>query len=166
MKLRKLEKQDARRMLEWMHNPQTTEHLKANFAAKKLEDCLAFIETAQTDPENLHLAVSDEEGKYLGTVSLKDINRQQKTAEFAITMHPDACGTGASQWGMREILRYGLQTEGLETIYWCVSPENKRAVAFYDHSGYERTKEVPSRFLNHYADGQPYIWYRYPAAHA
>lgn len=140
MRLRQLELKDAPRMLEWMQNPSVVKYLKKDFQSMQLGDCEKFIRKADpgTDPESLHLAVVSDTDQYLGTVSLKDIDQRTHSAEFAITMHPDGMGNGSAREGMKEILRLGFEKLKLQTIYWCVSEENQRAVRFYDHGGYTR----------------------------
>ena len=49
MKLRQLEFKDAPLMLEWMHDESVVENLSANFASKKIEDCMAFVEASKKD---------------------------------------------------------------------------------------------------------------------
>ncbi len=161
MKLRKLVPADAPRMLEWMHDPDVVGHLGTNFAEKTLEDCLRFIAYAQDDADDLHMAVVSDEDEYMGTVSLKHIDRDAATAEFAVTVRACAMGKGYSQYGMREILRYGLSQLGLSAIYWCVNTENKRAVRFYDKCGYTRTTQVPEHIISCYTQEQRvnFLWY-------
>lgn len=136
MNLRKLELKDAPLMLEWMHDPDVVQNMQADFAHKTLNDCENFIRTSQTDNKNLHLAVVDDDNTYMGTVSLKNI--ENGTAEFAITVRKGAMGKGVSKYAMSEIIRIGLEELNLKSVYWCVSPENKRAVKFYDKNGYIR----------------------------
>lgn len=136
MKLRKLEKKDAEYMLEWMHDPSVVEFMQANFAAKTIEDCLGFIESAQDTLETLNLAIVDDADEYMGTVSLKHI--KGKTAEFGITIRKCAMGKGYSAFGMKEIIRIAFEERGLEKVYWCVAPENTRAIRFYDKNCYQR----------------------------
>lgn len=161
MRLRKLIPADAPLMLEWMHDADVVSYLGANFAEKKLEDCQRFIADSQTDPENLHLAVVDEDDTYMGTVSLKHIDRTSKTAEFAVTVRASAMGRGFSRFGMERILTHGIQDLGLSAIYWCVSPKNERAIRFYNKCGYQRTDRVPEALLGRYA-GMELVWYIYP----
>lgn len=144
-------------MLEWMHDPMVVEKLQANFASKTVEDCLSFIESAQDYTTDVHLAVVDDCDTYMGTVSLKHI--ENGTAEFAITVRRAAMGKGYSAYAMKTILAYGLQKRGLKEIYWCVSPENKRAVRFYDKNQYQRTNQIPDTIANRYH--QALIWYVY-----
>lgn len=136
MNLRKLELKDAPLMLEWMHDPDVVQNMQADFAHKSLSDCENFIRASQTDNKNLHLAVVDEDNAYMGTVSLKNI--ENGAAEFAITVRKDAMGKGFSKYAMSEIIRIGIEKLKLKSVYWCVSPENKRAVKFYDKNGYTR----------------------------
>ncbi len=148
-------------MLEWMHDESVVEYLSANFAAKTIDDCKSFINNSQTDVKNLNLAVSDENDEYMGTVSLKHIDMEEGTAEFAITFRTCAMGKGYSRFGMVSILKKGIEELGLKAIYWCVSPDNARAVRFYDKNGYVRVLDVPSNIKSNYSPELPLIWYVY-----
>lgn len=160
MKLRKLELKDAPLMLEWMHDESVVENLAANFGAKTLEDCQAFIAASQKDQENANLAIVDDDDEYMGTVSLKHISQENKNAEFAIAMRTCAMGKGFSKYGMAEIIRIGLEDMGLDEVYWCVSPVNKRAVRFYDKNEYPRVPHDEIKCVG-YTDDQikEFIWY-------
>lgn len=161
MKLRKLEIKDAPLMLEWMHDKSVVEHLGTNFAAKNIKDCETFIVSSQNDPENLNLCVVDDSDEYMGTVSLKHIDKEFKTAEFATTFRTKAMGKGFSKFGMQSILEIGIRELGLSHIYWCVSPNNERAVRFYDKNGYIRTADVPKHILKEYPEDLNLYWYVY-----
>lgn len=134
--LRKLKKSDASLMLEWMHDEDVVHFMKADFQHKTLGDCEEFIESAQDDRNNLHLAAVDDNDTYMGTVSLKNIDHG--SAEFAITMRKVAMGKGYAAEAMKQIIDKGFNELGLEYIYWCVNPANKRAIRFYDKNGYQR----------------------------
>lgn len=134
MKLRKLEIKDAPLMLEWMHDADVVQNMQTDFTHKTLSDCENFIRTSQTDNKNLHLAVVDDNNTYMGTVSLKNI--ENGAAEFAIAARKGAMGRGFSKYAMSKIIRVGSEMLKLKSVYWCVSPENKRAVKFYDKNEY------------------------------
>ncbi len=159
MKLRKLELKDAPLMLEWMHDKSVVENLRTNFMSKTIEDCDRFIVSSQDDKVNLHLAIVDEDDCYMGTVSLKSI--REKSAEFGITVRAAAMGKGYSKAAMEQMLRKGFEELGLEQIYWCVSPENKRAVRFYDKNGYEKVEAEQLKEIEDYTQEQieAYQWY-------
>lgn len=161
MKLRRLELKDAPLMLEWMHDDSVVNFMGANFAEKKLEDCENFVRYSQDCKSDLHLAIVDDNDEYMGTVSLKHINEELKMAEFAVTVRKCAMGQGYSIYGMKEIIRIGLEKIGLDKVLWCVSKLNERAVRFYDKNGYKRTTDIPEYYKNMYTEEQNalFIWY-------
>ena len=148
-------------MLQWMHDPDAVAHLQGRFLEKTLQDCLDFIAISQDSDTQLHLAVVSEDDTYLGTVSLKHIDRQDGDAEFAIAIHPDAMGTGCARYAMEQILHKGLQEMGLNRIFWCVSPENRRAYRFYEKGGYPRTDAKTVKAERYYAPQllDQLLWY-------
>ena len=159
MKLRKLELKDAPLMLEWMHDKNVVKDLRTNFLVKTVADCEKFIKSSWNDPSNWNMAVVDEEDCYMGTVSLKNI--KDSSAEFGITVRACAMGKGYSIWAMQETIKYGFEEYGISEIYWCVSPENKRAVRFYDKNGFERVKAKVLGEIAGYTQEQidAYVWY-------
>ena len=160
MKVRHLLSKDAPLMLEWMHDKSVVENLQANFAAKTLADCEGFIRSCGDPSENLHMAIVDDNDEYMGTVSLKHIRKDRKDGEFAITIRACAMGKGISAFGMQEIIRIGLEEQGLDTVYWCVSPDNKRAVRFYDKNNYPRVPVSTLEPIGYTQEQmQYYIWY-------
>lgn len=157
MRLRKLQTKDAPLMLEWMHDDFVVHDLRTDFASKTIEDCMSFIVASQDDTKNLHLAIVDDNDEYMGTVSLKHI--YNASAEFGITIRKCAMGNGFSHYGMMEIIRLGNEKKGLKKIYWCVAPNNLRAVRFYDKNNYKRI--IAPNESQGYSDEEKkrYIWY-------
>lgn len=160
MKLRALEEKDAEKMLEWMHDAELVKDMAKDFSSMTIENCLDFIRRSREDQENLNLAIADNQDEYMGTVSLKDIRPEEKSAEFAITIRRSAMGKGYSAFAMKEIIRIGRE-KGLEKIYWCVAKENKRAIAFYDKNQYQRIAYADLKIESGYTEEETasYIWY-------
>lgn len=146
-------------MLEWMHDKSVVEDLRTNFFEKTMEDCENFIKNSWNDENNWNVAIVDEDDTYMGTISLKNI--KEKSAEFGITIRACAMGKGYSIKAMKEVLRIGFEERGLEQIYWCVSPDNKRAVRFYDKNGFERVNAKVLDMIEGYTQEQidSYVWY-------
>ena len=159
MKLRKLKVKDAPLMLEWMHDKRVVEKLRTNFLSKTLEDCENFIKSSWDDKNNLNVAIVDENDTYMGTVSLKNI--KETSAEFGITIRQCAMGKGYSIWAMKEVFRIGFEERGIKKVYWCVSPDNKRAVRFYDKNGFKRVEAKELDMIEGYTQEQidAYVWY-------
>lgn len=135
MYLRKLKSSDAPFMLEWMHDINVVNNLRGEFINKTIEDTKEFIDTSCYDNNNLHMAICSDDDEYMGTVSLKNIDKN--SAEFAIAIRSRAMGKGYSIYAMNEIIKIGRR-KGIEKIYWCVDPSNVRAVRFYDKHKFER----------------------------
>lgn len=157
MKLRELKIEDAPLMLEWMHDESVVQSLKTDFSKKTIDDCITFIKAAADHTENLHLAIADETDTYMGTVSLKHIAND--SAEFGISIRSCAMGKGFAACAMEEILKEGFEQYHLENIFWCVDPENKRAVRFYDKNGYERTEPIDEAQGYTEEEKERFLWY-------
>lgn len=157
MFLRKLEMRDAPLMLSWMHDKNVTEKLRTDFASKTLEDAEHFICASWDDKENISLAIVSDEDIYMGTVSLKRI--EDGSAEFAIAVRTDAMGRGYSWFGMRAILEKAFDELGMESVYWCVSRENTRAVRFYDKHNFHEALDIPQIIRNRYMEIRNLKWY-------
>lgn len=157
MKLRQLELKDAPLMLEWMHDPDVTEYMRTDFASKTIFDAENFIKSTWQDSDNMNLAIVSDEDGYMGTVSLKHI--ENGSAEFAITVRKEAMGHGYSHYGMNAIIDKAFDELGLESVYWCVSRVNKRAVRFYDKHNFHETLDIPQVILERYKDCNDLKWY-------
>ena len=48
---------------------------------------------------------------------------------------------------------------GLESIYWCISSRNNRAVRFYDKHYFNRVVDIPFEIKNMYKGRNDLIWY-------
>ncbi len=169
MRLRELRKEDAPLMLEWMKDEYVVHDLAANFADKRLSDCESFINDAAgqyratNSCKYLHLAIADDNDEYMGTVSLKNIDRELKRAEFAITVRRQAMGKGYAKYGMDEIMRMAFEDPYLELteIYWCVDRKNARARRFYDKYRFEiiEPDEVMIKVYKEISEKTGLIWY-------
>ena len=159
MRLRDLELKDAPLMLEWMHDENVVEKLRGNFKEKTLQDAEKFILSSVNKKKDIHLAIVSDEDEYMGTVSLKSIDRSNNSAEFAITVRKSAMGRGYSWWGMEEIIRLAFEKYGLENVYWCVSRANDRAVRFYDKHNFHEAVDISSNILARYEGMDDLKWY-------
>lgn len=157
MVLRRLELKDAPFMLEWMHDRNVTQYLKANFASKKLKDAEAFIQASWSNKKSLNYAIASDEDEYMGTVSLKNI--EAGSTEFAIVVRSKAMGLGYSWFGMKKILEKAFEELRLERVFWCVSLDNTRAVRFYDKHHFQEASDIPDRILREYAGDKNLKWY-------
>lgn len=136
MKLRKLKEKDADKMLAWMHDAGINDIFAKNFASLTKADVIKFIKNSQQDSKNIHLACVNDDDEYLGTVSLKNIDQDDKNAEYAISFTSEARGTGAAKFATHEILRVAFEDLKLHKVYLDVLDSNLRAIKFYYKIGF------------------------------
>lgn len=163
MRLRLIKLEDAPLMLEWMHDDSIVKDLEKDFNNKTIKDCEAFIVSCKDTSCDLHLAVVDDDDNYMGTVSLKNIERDKKRAEFAIVLRKCAMGKGFSYFAMTEMIKVGFTEEKLQQIYWCLFENNIRARRFYDKCGYQqidmKDEYILHKYLNNDNKSRNLIWY-------
>ncbi len=152
MKIRELKEKDADGMLLWMHDDKTKDIFIKNFYNYNEKDVLNFI-NYKNDKYNINYACVDDEDKYLGTISLKNIDYDNLNAELAISFIKDAQGTGAAQFAMNEILKIGFNILKLKKIYLNVLSSNIRAINFYKKMGFNEE----GIFKNHVKKNNKYI---------
>ena len=143
IQLRRLLPKDASFMYEWMTDPEITRFFRFDTSKISEESCREYIDKAQTDPNTVHFTIADENDEYLGTISLKNIDTENKQAEYAVSTRKKAHGTGAALQATRLILRYAFAALGLERVYLNVLAENGRANAFYRKAGFRFIREEP-----------------------
>lgn len=133
--IRRLAARDAEPMLAWMHDSEVVRYFQYDFMSQTLADVERFIAGSFT-PTNQHFAITDEQDSYLGTISLKNIDRKNNKAEYAIATARVAHGKGYALAATREILRYAFSELRLHRVYLNVLTENARANAFYKKCGF------------------------------
>ena len=156
--LRKLQDKDAEKMLEWMHDASIARAFKKDMERFTLENVKEYIENGvnsddfDTAKELNYAVVDSEEDEYLGTVSLKNIDRNNSNAEFAIVLRKCAQGgaKGISVAAAKLILDKAFENLGLERVYLTVLHNNVRARNFYEKIGF--TYEGTARKQLHIKD--------------
>ena len=135
--LRRLETKDAPYMLEWMREPTIACFFRFDAETMTEDACAEFILSSLQDSHSAHYAIVDTTDEYLGTISLKDINFEKKSAEYAISLRKKAHGTGVAREATWEIWRIAFELLGLEEVFLNVLTENIRANAFYNNVGFQ-----------------------------
>ncbi len=78
-------------------------------------------------------------GKPLGSVYIRDIDREHNKAEYGIFIgEADARGRGVGTATARLMLRYCFEEEGLHRIYLRAFAENLQAIRSYEKAGFVR----------------------------
>ena len=159
IKLRELRQKDIDGMYEWIHD----EKINCNFrfATKDRTEIETFIKQSGLQREagtDFYYAITDESDEYLGTVSLKNVDADAKTAEYAIVLRQCAQGKGVACQATDQILSIAFTRLCLKRIYLNVLTENVRACTFYEKYGFQ----YEGQFQNHlYINGviHSLCWY-------
>ena len=117
IKLRRLEMKDIKYMLEWMNYDETKLLFKNDFSLVNEQMAKLFIQNSFTK-KNKHFAIVDDvNDEYLGTISLKKIDTNNKNAEYAISTRKKARGTGANLIATKLLLEYAFDELKLHKVY-------------------------------------------------
>lgn len=159
VKLRKLQRKDAEFMLEWMHDPDIAKQFRFDAAAMDMRRAQAFIAACQ-ETDDLHYAIVDETDEYLGTISLKSIDKENEIAEYAVVLRRKAMGKGIAKAATDNLLRIAFGEYGLNKIYLNVFEDNGRARAFYKKYGF-CYEGCATRHLTVRGSKKDLCWYAY-----
>ncbi len=140
--LRQLKEKDAKKMLEWMHDESIMKFFIFNGKNATIDTALTFIRKAHDESKDIHRAIIGSDDLYLGTISLKDVDVNKGSAEYAICLHPNAIGNGVASKSTALILKYAFEVLNLSVVYLNVLEENQRAVQFYKKYNFEYVKET------------------------
>ena len=102
--LRRLKIKDASYMYGWMKDEKVLEGLSNKFQNLTFQDCIDFIERSRDDLTDVHRAIVDSNDEYMGTISLKHLDAERKTAELAIVLRSEASGEGYGRCAMQDII--------------------------------------------------------------
>lgn len=141
MKLRRLAAKDSEKMLEWMKDPNINRFFRFDINSINEEQITNFINDSLRDETNLHLAIVNDADEYLGTVSLKNIDYKNGSAEYAISLRRNAIGTDLAQRATDTILYIAFFEMDLNKVYLNVLSQNVRAIRFYEKYGFAFERE-------------------------
>lgn len=160
MRLRKLDYDDASLMFEWMHDENVTKYLHAQYGNLTLTEVENFIVNTSKSDDEIHYAVVNDEDKYVGTVSLRHIDKFEEIAELSIVVKFDFFGKGYGWFAVCQMLKYAFNVLKLRGVYWKVNAENSRAIRFFDKHGFNRPDEdIPLHIKERDRDEKDLVWY-------
>lgn len=135
--LRDLELRDAKRMYEAMCDSKVNAFMNIDGSKSSIENCENFIKEANLNSNSKHFAITDEDNNWIGTVSLKNIDKIVRQAEYAIITSSKVHGKGYAYKATIELLNYAFNNLNLNRIYLDVLEDNVRANKFYLKCGFK-----------------------------
>ena len=142
VKLRALEMEDLDIIMKHFNNLELRQYLNSQIPMSRHAERQWLERSTTMDPwkdGEMTLAIENKEsGEFLGTVSLFDISKQHKRAEFGIAIHkPDNLGKGYGTDTTRVMLWVGFHILGLNSIYLITMGGNVRAQKAYEKAGFK-----------------------------
>ena len=152
IRLRELKPADAPFMLEWMHDRDIQRWFKKDMLSSTLKQAEDFCINAAIPEElrsgqSIHYAIADEQDEYLGTVSLKEIDLDNLSAEYAIVLRKGAQGKGCGREATWQILEKAFNQYGLHRVYLNVYADNQAAIKLYESCGFVLEGEFREHLL-------------------
>ncbi len=141
--LRALEMQDLDDIMKHWNTYETRRFLNSAIPHSRTSEKEWLEKATKSNPwtdGELILAIEDKTtGAFLGTVSLFDISRQHRRAEFGIAIHdPENLGRGYGTDATTVMLWVAFHVLGLNSVYLYTLLNNKRAQRAYEKAGFQR----------------------------
>lgn len=162
--IRELSINDAPYMLEWMHDKDIQKSFKKDMQSIGIEEVKNFIINNPlpkliSSGMSVHFAIVNDRNEYMGTVSLKNIDLNNKHAEYAISTRKCAHGTGLAKKSTIALLQKAFTQYGLHSVYLNVLATNVQAIRFYEKFGFSYEGEFKEHLVLN-GNYQSLKWFR------
>lgn len=146
--IRKFERTDIPKKVEWVNNPENNQflHYDIPICVEKTEKWF----DSHLGENTRYDAVIEADGIPVGTIGLLEIDRKNSKAEYYIAMGETAFkGKGVAKEASRLILEYAFQTLGLNRIYLFTEVENETAQKLFERVGFVREGILRQDIISH-----------------
>lgn len=135
--LRELRTEDASGMLDWLNDEEVNQYFSFSSKEHDIDYAINYINKVKLDEKSKHFAIVDDQDEYMGTISLKNIDLDNKHAEYAIAIRKKFQGTGIGTRASQLIIEYAKSKLNLHKIYLTVLTSNKAAIYLYIKLGFK-----------------------------
>lgn len=159
--IRKFERSDIPKKVEWINNPENNKflHYDIPICVEKTEKWF----DSHIGEDTRYDAVIEADGVPVGTIGLLSIDRKNGKAEYYIAMgETDYKGKGVAKEASRLILEHGFEKLGLNRIYLFTEIENTAAQKLFERVGFVREGVIRQDIISHgkYVDRIAYGYLR------
>lgn len=146
--IRKFEKEDIPKKVEWINNPENNEFLHYDIPLS-IEGTESWYKSHIGDYTRFD-AVIEADGVPCGTIGLLSIDRKNMKAEFYIAMgEPSFKGKGVATAASKAILKYAFNDLSLNRVYFYTEIENIAAQKLLEKVGFKREGCISQDILSH-----------------
>ncbi len=152
VRLRGFEKEDAEELHEAMNNPDMIRFLSVYKPHSKEEE-EEWIEKTWEERkkgEKYAFAIEEKEnGELIGSISLMDIEDNNKRAEIGAWIKQEYWGKGYGTEAEKLIIKYGFEELNLHSIYGRVYEFNKRSQRAVEKTGFKKAGRFREAIYRH-----------------
>ncbi len=138
--IRPITQDDTEKIVGWRNK----DFVRKNFIYQKpftVEGHTAWLKE-QVEPGHVaQFIICLEDGSEIGSVYLRDIDREAGTAEYGVFIgEEEALGRGFGTQAAEQMLDYGFETLCLDRIFLRLLEDNERAAKSYEKAGFRRVE--------------------------
>jgi RimJ/RimL family protein N-acetyltransferase len=142
VRLRPIEPEDLDSIMKHWNNLEMRQWVAHALPISRAKEREILDKISKFDPwkdGHMVLAIEDKKSKeYLGTTSLDQISKQNRTAEFGISiLDPKNCGKGYGTDAIKVMLWVGFNILGLESVSLFTFSKNERAQRAFKSAGFK-----------------------------
>ena len=137
VRIRPITEADTDKIIAWRNAPSVMEHFIYRTPLTRDDHLNWFHNRVQTGEVAQFMIIDEETEQEVGSVYLRDIDRQNQKCEYGIFIGEDSCrGKGIGSAAARLALGYAFETLELNRVFLRVFAENLRAQKSYENAGF------------------------------
>jgi RimJ/RimL family protein N-acetyltransferase len=141
IRLRRDERTDLPKFVEWLNDPDVRRFISVNLPISQANEEGWFEGMLKRQPEEQPFAIEIRDGdawRLVGNCGFFEIDRFARSAEVGILIGDKSCwNKGYGTEVMRLLLRIGFQTLNLNRVYLRVDQGNKGGIRAYEKAGFQ-----------------------------
>ena len=138
--------EDIDKIMEWVNDPIVLEKF-ANFKPVTKNEELKFLTTLLESGNDKTFTIEDN-GFYVGQVSINKIYWAAKNGRLSIAIHPDARGKGYATRAVQKVIEKGFGEFGLHKLWLMLKTDNTKGIELYKSLGFTVEATLKDEYVN------------------
>jgi diamine N-acetyltransferase len=138
--------EDIDNIMGWVNDPVVLEKF-ANFKPVSREDELKFLKELLVSPNDKTYTV-EEDGQYLGQVSINKIYWAAMNGRLAMAIHPNHRGRGVATEAIQLLIDKGFNEMKLHKLWMILKTDNIKGIELYQSLGFRVEAILKDEYVN------------------
>ena len=136
--IRPITEADTPKIVKWRNTPSVVEHFIYRTPLTEEAHLNWFHNRVQTGDVAQFMITDTETGEEVGSVYLRDIDRDNRKCEYGIFIGEDSCrGKGIGSRAAQLALEYAFEELGMNRVFLRVFADNEIAINSYKNAGFQ-----------------------------